>query len=363
MTLPKSLPAFLVMLLLAAVCQQISFAQDNADYRLSPGDTVRITVFQNADLQVDCRVADNGTIAYPLAGTVEVGGLTVATAEKKLAQAMKRGGIDIDVKQLSMVLVKAPEAQAAALPGKDAGDYRLGAGDAIRIAVFQNPDLTLESRISDSGTITYPLIGIVDLGGLTVVAAEQKLANLLKDGGFVVDPQLSITLVQVRGSQVSLLGLVNRPGRYPLEQAKMKVTDVLALGGGIVQGVGAESIVLVGMRAGKLMRKAIDVTSMLLSGSPEEDIQIQNGDILFVNKAAVFYLSGEVQRPGSYRLERDMTLMQALATGGWITQRGTERGIRVYRRDEKSGKVEKIEIEMQDPVRPDDVISVRESLF
>jgi polysaccharide export outer membrane protein len=353
----------LALLLFAAeACFQHSFAQDSSDHRLSPRDTVRIKVFQNTDLQVDSRVADDGTINYPLTGTVVIGGLTLAAAEKKLVQMLKLNGIDIDATQLSLALVKTPALQALGAPISDKGDYRLGPGDAIRIAVFQNPDLSLDSRISDSGTITYPLIGVVDLGGLSVIGAEQKLAKLLRDSGFVADPQLSITLIQVRGSQVSLLGLVNKPGRYPLEQARMKLTDVLALGGGVVQGA-ADNIVLVGMRDGKLMRKTIDVTSMILKGGPEDDITVQNGDILYVNKAPVFYIFGEVQKPGSYRIERDMTLMQALATGGGITQRGTLRGIKVYRRDEKTGKGAKIELEMQDQIRPDDVISVRESWF
>lgn len=360
--------AFLTLLLLvleSLAIPRISFAQDGVGYLISPGDTVRITVFQNSDLQVDAKVASNGTINYPLAGMVEIGGMTLKAAEQRLLRVLKQGGIDIDARQLSLALVKptAPHVTPAPVaPGGERGDYRLGPGDALRIAVFQNPDLSLEARISDSGTVTYPLIGIVELGGLTVVGAEQKLARLLKEGGFVADPQLSITLTQVRGSQVSLLGLVNKPGRYPLEQSNMKLTDVLALGGGVVQGA-ADSIVLVGMRDGKLMRKSVDVASMILNGSPEDDLRIRNGDIIYVNKAPVFYISGEVQKPGSYRLERDMTLMQALATGGGITLRGTERGIRVYRRDEKSGKGEQIDLEMQDQIRPDDVIKVRESLF
>lgn len=350
----------LLLLIAAALCQAAPVQDD--DHRLTAGDTLRITVFDNADLQVDCKVAANGAINYPLAGSVDVGGLTVAAAKDRLVHRIRQGGIDIDAKQLSLSLLA--NAEPAAAPAREGGDYRLGAGDSIRIAVFQNPDLTLDARISDSGGITYPLIGNVQLGGLSVVGAEQKLAKLLKDGGFVVDPQLSVTVMQVRGSQVSLLGLVNRPGRYPLEQARMKLTDVLALGGGLVPGSAAENVVLIGMRNGKLMRRIIDLTTMLLSGSEDDDLLIQNGDIVFVNKAAVFYLAGEVQRPGSYRLERDMTLMQALATGGWITQRGTTRGIRVFRRDEKTGKVERIEdIDMQDRIRPDDVISVRESLF
>jgi polysaccharide export outer membrane protein len=168
--------------------------------------------------------------------------------------------------------------------------------------------------------------------------------------------------MQIRGNQVSVLGLVNKPGRYPLEQTKLKVTDALALAGGVVPGA-ADHVVLVGNREGKLTRKTIDLTQMILNGSPEDNAQVQNGDIIFVNKAPVFYISGEVNKPGAYRIERDMTLMQALAAGGGINLRGTEWGIRIYRRDEKTGKAERIDLEMQDPVKADDVINVRASIF
>ena len=245
--------------------------------------------------------------------------------------------------------------------GADKSDYLLGPGDVIRISVFQSPDLLLESRVSETGTISYPLIGTIGVGGLTITVAEQKITQLLKDGGFVVDPQVSIILLTVRGNQVSVLGQVNRPGRYPLELANMKLSDVLALAGGVVPG-GADSVILIGTREGKLVRKIIDIPSMMLGGDLENDVAVQNGDILYVNRADLFYVYGEVQRPGSYRIEREMTLMQALAQGGGVTARGTENGIRVFRRD-KNGKLQRLEPELQDLIRPDDVIQVREKLF
>ena len=89
-------------------------------------------------------------------------------------------------------------------------DYSLGAGDSIRVLVFQNPDLTIDTRVSENGSITYPLIGAVELGGLSIAAAETKIANALKDGGFVQQPQVNIVLMQVRGNQVSVLPIISR---------------------------------------------------------------------------------------------------------------------------------------------------------
>jgi polysaccharide export outer membrane protein len=101
----------------------------------------------------------------------------------------------------------------------DNRDYTLGPGDSIKIVVFQNPDLTLDTRVSEGGTITYPLVGTVNVGGLSISKAEQQIAAALKKGTFVKEPQVNIALIQVRGNQVSVLGQVNRPGRFPLERS------------------------------------------------------------------------------------------------------------------------------------------------
>src|SRR5688500_18064701 len=96
-------------------------------------------------------------------------------------------------------------------------DYALAAGDTVRVQVFQNPDLTIETRVSESGVINYPLIGSVQLNGLTVANAEKRIAETLIKGGFVRNPQVNISLVLVRGNQVTVLGQVNRPGRFPVK--------------------------------------------------------------------------------------------------------------------------------------------------
>lgn len=240
-------------------------------------------------------------------------------------------------------------------------EYVLGAGDIIKVNVFQNPDLGVETRISESGSITFPLVGMVPVGGLSIQAAEQLIARMLREGGFVLQPQVNALVMQYRSSQVSVLGLVSRPGKHPLELASNRIIDVLALAGGIVPG-GADTVIVVGTREGKPYHAEIDLPAMMLGGNMSNNVVVQNGDIIYVNRAPQFYVYGEVQRPGVYRIERDMTVMQALAQGGGLTVRGTERGIRVHRRD-KNGKIERIEPAMDDAVKADDVIYVRESLF
>lgn len=240
-------------------------------------------------------------------------------------------------------------------------EHVLGAGDVIRISVFQNPDLTLETRVSEQGQITYPLVGQLALGGLSVPAAEQRIARALREGKFVLNPQVNVLVMQIRSAQISILGQVHKPGRYPIDQAGSTVSQMIAAAGGAVPGA-SDMVTLTGTRNGEPVRLEIDLPQILQSGKSELDPVVQSGDILHIDRAPQIYVYGEVQRPGVARLERGMTVMQAVAQSGGLTQRGTERGLRIHRRD-ASGEVRVVHPGMNDPVERDDVIYVRESLF
>lgn len=240
-------------------------------------------------------------------------------------------------------------------------NYLLGAGDAIRINVFKHPDMTLETRVSESGTITFPLIGSMDIGGLSLSSAGEKLASALNRGGFVRDPQVNITLLEVRGNQVSVLGQVNRPGRFPLETFNTRLSDVLAMAGGI-SSTGSDVVIVTGTRDGLPFRSEIDFPAIFTGSDTGQNILVAGGDVVYVDRAPVFYIYGEVQRPGAYRIEREMTVQQALAQGGGVNVRGTEKGIKVHRKDAE-GEMKMITSYGYDLVRPDDVIYIRESLF
>ena len=240
-------------------------------------------------------------------------------------------------------------------------EYPLGAGDAIRVQVFQNPDLTIETRVSENGSISYPLVGSVEVGGLSLAAAEKKIADALQKGGFIQKPQVNIVLVQIRGNQVSVLGQVNRPGRFPLETATTRLSDMIATAGGAT-GVGDDVAVVVGTRNGKLFRKQIDIPSIYLEEKLQDDIVLQGGDSIYVHRAPVFYIYGEAQRPGAFRIERGMTIMQALATGGGPTGRGSEKRLRLHRKA-ADGSIIQTAPQLTDTVQPNDVIYVNESLF
>jgi len=258
-----------------------------------------------------------------------------------------------------------PPAAASQAPkaanGQPSQDYQLGAGDSIGIQVFQSPDLSVDARVSESGVISYPLVGSVQLGGLTISEAEKKIADALRSGGFVKVPQVNIVLRQVRGSQVAVLGQVTRPGRFPLETFNTRVSDMLAAAGGIT-AVGDDVLIVTGQRNSKPFRKVIDIPALFLNEKSDNDIVLAGGDTLYVNKAPVFYIYGEAQRPGPYRIERGMTVMQALAQGGGPTVRGSQNRLRLHRRD-TAGNVAESTPRLTDTVQAEDVIYVRESLF
>lgn len=239
--------------------------------------------------------------------------------------------------------------------------YRLGIGDAIHITVFQNPDLTLDTQVSAAGTITFPLIGTVKIGGRTLSAAEHVIADALKTGGYVRNPQVNINVVQFVGSQFSVLGYVNRPGRFPLQTPDTRVADALAEAGGIATD-GADKVILTGTRDGKPFRRVIDIGAMFRSPDVTADILVAPGDVLYVEREPVFYIYGEVQHPGQYRVERGMTVMQALAEGGGPTPRGSDRDLHLDRR-EADGKIIELTPKLTDPVKNGDVIRVPEAIF
>lgn len=253
-------------------------------------------------------------------------------------------------------------ALSAAQPAAaQSADYKLSPGDSIKVQVYQQPDLTVEARVSESGSISYPLVGAVKLGGLSISEAEKSIARSLQRANILKQPQVNIVLLQVRGNQVSVLGQVQKPGRFPLEANNVRVSDMLAAAGGVTPN-GDDVLVLSGNRDGKPFRRTIDIPALFLGSQSKDDVLLMPGDTIFVDKAPMFYIYGEAQRPGTYKIERGMTVLQALAQGGGPTNRGSQNRLRLNRRA-ADGTVVQTEPRLTDPVQPGDVIFVRESLF
>lgn len=237
----------------------------------------------------------------------------------------------------------------------------LGPGDTVRITVFPYPELTTEVRLSEQGTVNMPMLGRVSLLGMTPDRAAKHIADGLKRGKYILNPQIDVAVLEARSRQVSVLGFVTHPGRYMLEGTSTKVTDVLAMAGGLVPEA-ADTAVVTHRVGGKTQSVNVNVASIIRGGETAKDIEVRSGDSVFVPKAPVVYVYGEVVRGGSYRLEPGMTVMQAISVAGGITPRGSENRI-VLRRRGPEGKLKEKAVRSADIVSADDVIYVRESLF
>jgi len=241
------------------------------------------------------------------------------------------------------------------------GEYRLGPGDTVKFTVYNNPDLTTEAEISEGGTISFPLIGEVTIGGLTRGAAERAVAAQLGTGGFVPNAHVNMLVLNYRSRQIAVMGEVNKPGNYPISKAT-SITEVLAMAGGI-SAKGADRITVIKKDvAGSSQRYELDVRKLLSSGDLSTNAFVDKDDIIFVPVAPVFYIYGEVRQPGAYPLAAEMTVRQALSLGGGLTVRGTERGIRLERKGKASESLSR-RPHLDDRLQANDVLYVPESWF
>lgn len=243
----------------------------------------------------------------------------------------------------------------------------LGAGDVVRITVFGQPDLTTLTRVGEDGQITFPLLGSVNLTGMSAGTAETHIAGLLEQEGFVRNAQVSIFLEersQGFADHATILGKVSRPGKYPLQSTSVQgvnsVVDLLATAGGTTSEA-ADKVLLLRATNDSYERFSIDLTQLIQEGKLEVDVLLENGDVVLVPAADVFYIYGQVERPGQYQLEPDMTVMQALAIASGVTRLGSEKGIVLRRRDENAISESEVSLTLQ--LQPNDVIYVKERRF
>lgn len=238
---------------------------------------------------------------------------------------------------------------------------KLGPGDAVSVQVYGQPEMSTTTYIADDGTINVPLAGAVAVAGMSPAQAGQQVAQALRKGQYLVDPQVTITLSQFRSQQVSVLGEVRTPGRYPIE-SRTGVIDLLAQAGGETED-GADIIyVLRPDRHGGVERYPINLKSLKDDRALLPMLSLKGGDSVFVPRADRYYIYGEVQAPNSYRLESGMTVIQAISRSGGVTARGSDSRI-VITRETTDGKRVTIDAKPFDPIRPNDVIRVKERIF
>ena len=238
--------------------------------------------------------------------------------------------------------------------------FKLGPGDAVSVQVFGQPGMSTTTYVTDQGTIDIPLAGPVKVEGLSPSKAAQRVQFALRDGQFLNDPHVTITLSSFKSQQVSVLGEVHTPGRFPIE-SRTTPLDLLAQSGGPTENASDIVYVLRPDGKGNVARYVVDLNELRAGGTLPQ-LALRGGDSLYVPKADQFYIYGEVHTPNMYRLEPGMTVLQAIARGGGITPRGSPSRIEVSRHTE-DGKLVTVSVKPTDPVQPNDVIRVKERIF
>lgn len=348
---------FLIMIWMLSFFQGFSsaYAADVArsDYMIGAGDLVRITVYSSPDLTTEARVTAAGTITFPLLGEIKIGDLSPAMAEKKLVEGLEQGGF-IKQAQVNLVVLQFQSQFISVLgdvykPGRFPLDRPSNLSDVLALAGGPTPNG------SDIVTIVRTKEG-------KTTKQDYDLRELLTKGNADNNPKvIGDDIVYVNAREVSVLGQVNRPGKYSVVGGVRSVLDFLSQAGGISSG-GADKIIVITNRNGKTVKHEIDVDQLYRSADTKSNFELASGDSIYVPRTPVFYIYGEVQRPGAFRLERNMTLAQALSTGGGLTGRGTERGVKIKRMD-VSGKLTTISANPSDFLQVDDVVYIGESLF
>jgi len=243
--------------------------------------------------------------------------------------------------------------------------YELGAGDKVHITVYKHPDLETIARIRDSGTISFPLLGEVSIGGLRESDAEKKIATSLDQGGFVNTPQVGLTVEEYRSRVVAVLGHVNKPGQYALNRAS-SVVDLVAVAGGVSES-GADYAVITKTAGNNKQIARVNLLDVLQRGDSAQNIAVNDGDIIFVPLMDQIYVYGAVQRSGAFRLQPGMTVLKAITVAGGLyldnqRRQGSESRIEIVRRNAK-GEAVTIDAKLDDIVQADDLIRIKETLF
>jgi polysaccharide export outer membrane protein len=255
-------------------------------------------------------------------------------------------------------------------PVRAQDDYILGPEDEISIIVWDHPDLVRKARVNLEGRISFPLIGEIEVSGLSQLQLEKKIGGMLADG-YIVDPQVSVQVTDYRSQRVFVIGEVNSPGAYPLTK-KTNLVEALAMAGGVKQDADNE-LMIVRPKAGQslaspVLPDEVDPSEVVrvrlrdvLEGEKSQNVEVRSMDTIFIPKIKVFYVTGEVKRPGQYTFIKGITALQAISTAGGFTEKAAKGKVRMVR--EVRGRRAELALGMANPVEPGDTIVVPESFW
>ncbi|MDA8077611.1 MAG: SLBB domain-containing protein [Nitrospiraceae bacterium] len=241
-------------------------------------------------------------------------------------------------------------------------DYIIGEGDLLRITVYDHPDLGTVARISGDGAILFPLIGSVKVAGLTLSQAAKKIASELAEG-YIVSPQVTMFIEEYRSQKVMVMGQVNRPGLYELKGFTTFI-EVLSKAGDLNKDAGDKAVIKRRGEGPDRPEKVITINLRRLveMGDTSQDVPIFDGDSIYISKAGVYFVSGEVKKPDSYKYEEGLTVLKAVTTAGGFSDKASTGRVKIIRK--VKGKEEVLEkVSLDEIVFPDDIIVVPESFF
>lgn len=268
----------------------------------------------------------------------------------------------------------APAPAPAAGAPTAASEYQVGPGDVLEIAVFGNDDLSRIPTVQTDGSIALPLLGDVQVAGLTVGEVQRKVQALLaKD--YLVNPLVDVKVREYQSQFVSVVGEVNQPGRKPL-RGRTRLIDALVEAGGFTPRSSGE--VIITRSAGsfdggkKVLAVRISNTATLTPlDQVNLELPLKTGDIITASVKQFVTVDGEVNRPGRYAIEADLTATGAISLAGGPTRFGSN-NVKVRRTDPESGKATILEVDLKDirngkdpdlRLLPNDVVSVSRRLF
>ena len=236
-------------------------------------------------------------------------------------------------KRIVVPRIKASAAYSAVQPPQlnlsaAKADYAIGAGDVLALKVYDHEELTVKVRVSETGTIDFPLIGAVHVGGLGVTAATERIETALADG-YIIDPQVTIFIEQFKSKKVVVLGPVHNPGLVELN-GSITLLELLSQVGGLKDNAG-QNATIKRQENGAEKNIAIDLDRLIRTGDSRQNIQIQGGDTVSIAEGAVCFITGEVNQPGEYPGGRNVTVLKVISQAGSFTEKALESGIKINR--------------------------------
>jgi polysaccharide export outer membrane protein len=263
---------------------------------------------------------------------------------------------------IAAAFASAPAAQSAA-------DYVIGPPDVLTIQVFDQPDLGGKYTVETDGSFSFPLIGRIKAGGMTLRGFETELKRQLADGYFK-NPQVSVSVEQYRSQRVFVMGEVRQPGPVALTGGMTLIEALARAGSTLSTSSGEVSIVRArqGTPDGPLKPDQEDGSEIfratirdLESGTLSQNLQLRDGDTIFVPRAESVYVFGHVKNPGAYGVQKNTTVLQALSLAGGLTENAAMNRIQIIRIE--NGQKRELKVKVTDKVRPEDTIIVPQRYF